>query len=98
MKNYKLEKLSIKEGHSSAVVEGSVSESSKHVMFKVGDSDETLEFPEIKDITVGGMLLVFGDYTDFIKTSPITKIVETTENSLTFETRTSVYKLEISDE
>ena len=100
MKKYKLEKLSIKDGYTSGVRAGS--SSTGECFYAEFDKDDKkvvdIESPEIEDIKVGGYLLVAENFYMFNKTSEITDILETTDDSLTFETTTSTYKLEVLNE
>ena len=97
MKKYKLEKISIKEGHSSAVHVGSATEHPNAYVSNDKLIDPT-ENPDLSDIKVGDRVLIFRNMRDFIKTSDITKIVDVSEDSLEFETTTSAYRLEITNE
>jgi len=100
MKRYKIEKLSIKEGCYSGVRTGS-SSTGRCLYAEFGEDDEKvldIESPNMSDIKVGGYLLVAEDHFFFNKTSEIINIIDTTEDSITFETTTSIYKLGIENE
>ena len=101
MKTYRLEKLSIKPGHHSGVSAGS-STTSKNCFYAEFDASKKkvvdIDNPEISDIKVGGYLMVIRSMFLFNKTSEIQDILETAEDSITFETTSSVYKLEITNE
>jgi hypothetical protein len=95
--NYILEKLAIKDGHYSSVRVGYKVEGSILATRKLMTDAEVARSPDIGDIEVGDMILVTGGIS-YGKTSPISNIVERDTNSLTFETGTSIYKLEVEDE
>ena len=97
MNKYRLEKIKINEGNMSAISEGSSVESTKAYFF-ITEDDPLIESPKLSDIKEGGRLLVYENYFYFIKTSDIINILEVTDASIKFETTTSVYLLEISDE
>ena len=98
---YKLQKLRIKPDHSSRVLPG-IGTTAKHCFYAefntAGEKVVDVHNPDIAEIKVGGYLLVGNNIYDMTKTSEIEDIIDMTENSLTFETTTSIYKLEILDE
>lgn len=98
---YKIEKLRVKEGKSSGVSAGSKTNATTCLIAAFNDDDEKtkdIESPKISDIEVGDMVLVYQNIYFMNKTSPITKILETTETSIKFETSSSVYILELEEE
>tara|TARA_R110000851_G_scaffold189947_1_gene340316 strand:- start:128 stop:424 length:297 start_codon:yes stop_codon:yes gene_type:complete len=95
---YKLEKIEIKDGHYSGVRPGHATTSKTCRVRKFDEDAEIVHSPKLEDIEDGDMIVVFSNAFDFTKTSPIIKIVELENNSLTFETGTSIYKLEVLDE
>lgn len=100
MNKYKLEKLNIKDGYDSGVRAGRSSTGKCFYAEFDKDNKKVIDItsPEMSDIKVGGYLLVVENGYRFIKTSEILDILKITNDSLTFETTTSIYKLEISDE
>jgi len=98
---YKIEKLEVKEGKRSGVVAGSRTEAKTCAIRAFNDKDEETKYiqsPKLSDIEVGDMVLVFENIYYMNKTSPITKILETTDTSIKFETGTSIYLLETEEE
>lgn len=102
-KEYILEKLSIKDGMSSGVGAGQFSLSSSYLVFSEKDQDENgkikpRENPNFSEIKPGDQILVYESLFRFLRTSPITKIIEVSDNELKFETISSSYSLRIFSE
>ena len=53
--------------------------------------------PRIKDIRIGKQILV-GNLTNYIKTSPVTEILNKTDNEIVFKTTTSTYEIKMVEE
>jgi len=98
----KMKKLKLLEGNYSEISVGR-SQSGDLV---IGQFDEDGKNPEaaadlgILDIKVGNSALVFGEgIFNFLKTSPIVKILESSETYIKFKTETSIYEIrELEDE
>jgi len=98
----KMEKLKLLEGNHSEISPGKTQSGD----LIIGQFDEDGKNPEpvidltISDIEVGNSVLVFGGgIFNFVKTSPIVKILESSETYIKFETETSIYEIiEIEDE
>lgn len=82
---YKLTKLSIKEGETSAVNVGRSS---------TGNTIRVIRFVSPAEIKIDDEVYVGTDATNFIKTSPVQRIEEVDDNTYTMWTKTSVYHLE----
>lgn len=90
----------IRAGHS-AVAPFSIVKSSKPDFESLPDSEKLLQDAKFSDIEVGDMVLVAsldlekGTILDnnFIRTSPVTKIIESSDVKVVFETRSSTYEL-----
>ncbi len=89
---FKLKKLRVKEGQNSSV-RGSAVVSSDELLLVRGDSKEFIYTDSISELEVDDMVYV-GNIINYIKTSPVAKILESTDNSIEFETKTSAYLLE----
>ena len=96
---YFLQKLKIKKGERSAVRAGLYC-FSEVGHYRRGDEDEDdMIVLDLDEVEVGGMLLVYNDFCDLIKTSQVTKLLNRGEDFVKFETGTSVYFLrELKDE
>ena len=101
VKHYNLEKLRVKEGCESNVPYCAKEEGYYCVYI---ERDENLEAcvkinePELDQIKEGGEVIVYANIFHFLKTSSILKILKKDEDSIEFETGSSVYKLIIKEE
>lgn len=82
---YKLIKLSINEGNTSAVNVGQSS---------TGDAIRVIRFVSPAEIKLDDEVYVGTNEANFIKTSPVQRIEEVDDNTRTIWTKTSVYHLE----
>lgn len=96
----KMVKISIKDGERSNVANGRSCSGTFHVIETDKDGKgKFLENTAFEGVRVGNMLLTHTGGWDFIRCSPISKIIEQTEDVLVVKTRASTYKLiKISDE
>lgn len=97
-----LEKVAIKLGKKSTIAEGHRVIGNRCLYFKVvegsdNDLNAKIEDATPSDIAIGGQLLVMRGMYDFIRTSPITEVIERTQEYITFGTNSSVYTLKIID-
>lgn len=95
MMMYKLKKIKVEEGKSSRVLEGTVSEGNLYIF---SSPDDVNSEAGVKDVEVGKQVLVYENLFWYIRTSPVSEIIDRTENSVTFKTGTSTYLLEEIDE
>lgn len=95
-----LEKVAVRLGKTSGVAEGHQVLGDRCVYFRVtegsdNDLDVKVEDATPSDIAIGGQVLVMRSMYDYIRTSPITEIIERTPKSITFGTSSSIYTLEV---
>ena len=86
------EKLSIKEGCRSAVMPGHDAIGVLHRGFRVDGKHTVAKCENLGDISEGDMLAIYNNPSDFLKCSEVVSILELSENSVTVETFTSIYK------
>ena len=87
-----LEKLNVMEGKHSAVHEGYRQSSDTLKVFQYPD-EKAIEITDIHDIKIGWQVLV-GRGMQFLQTSPVKEIMESSPNRIVFKTQTSIYQLE----
>jgi len=70
---------------------------SKLYNFYVSDGDTmtgSLQIVNVKELGLPGVKVNSRNYTDYIRTSPIVKVLDATSDTITFETEGGFYKLE----
>ena len=86
---YKLTKLSIKEGKFSGIVVGHSVIGKLYTKESMKSSTTAI----LDDVKVDIQILVYNNSYDFAQTSDILEILEKTENGVKFSTTTSIYEL-----
>lgn len=89
---YKLEKIEIEEGKSSALETGYVSNLPYMFLADFEKSSDEQEITSIKDLEVGKQLIL-RSWNNFHRTSKISQIEFLTENLGEFKTQTSWYRI-----
>lgn len=72
-------------------------EDSTLYFFYEGGSFDLIKNPKKDDIKVGGKVLIFKGYNDYIKTEEITKVCTKINNCVKIHTSVSKYRLFIND-
>jgi hypothetical protein len=97
-----LEKIAIRIGQKSGVAEGHLVLGDRCVYFRGKEGVEELEVKiedaTPSDIAIGGQVLLMRNMDDFIRTSPITEIIERTPKLIIFGTISSIYKMDVVSE
>lgn len=88
---YTLEKISIDEGKSSAVSKGHKTQGDLSVFDSGGNN---LRAGVMIELVIVGVQVLLTRGFQFLRTSPITEIIERGEDFVVFHTNTSVYRLE----
>ena len=98
MKDYKyfLEKVEVEKGKRSLVPTGSTVGGPS---FAIKRDDEMIHRPDFTEVKEGDMILVTGRaFWEFIKTSPVSEIVDIAQDRLVFKTTSSTYVLTRTEE
>ena len=82
---YKITKIAINEGSTSAVKVGATAESKEIKIIRIVSHDELKEGDEV---------YVGNNWANFIKTSPLKRIAKVDDQTTTLWTQTSIYHLE----
>jgi len=96
--NVRIEKQFVMKNKVSMVLDKFCEEGILNRLIKYSKKIEHKKVNHLKEIQKGDILFVDGQkFNKFLKTTPITQILEQTEDILLFKTKTSVYKLYVLD-